>query len=117
MAKYADLILPAGFVDGQRPFDKELCSALQRWSLYIKAILDGGIMVENMDADVVTFTSNAVANTEDAIAHGLGKVPTHFVVTSLDKGAVIYKGTTAFTKTNVYLKSTVASTAVQIILL
>ena len=120
MSRYADLILPGIFNDPAqfRQFDRDLLTALGGWSLQLKGILDRGISFnDNVDSVVVSFTSNGVANTEDTIAHTLGKVPTYFLVASLDKGAVIYKGTTAFTATNIYVKSTVASTAVKLILL
>lgn len=121
MSRYADPVFPAIFTAAQeylRQFDRDLITALGNWSLNIKGILDKGISVDdNLDCDVIEFTSNAVAGTEDTIAHSLGKVPHHYIVTSVDKAAVIYRGTTAFTSTNVYLKSSVATTAVKIILL
>lgn len=114
-------VLPGIFTQRQaelRPFDRELVASIGNWALELKAILDRGISLEdNVDAAVASFTSNAVANTEDTIAHTLGRVPTYFIVGDIDKGGVVYKGTTAFTKTNVYLKTTVASAAVKVILL
>lgn len=121
MSKFAQPVFPAIFADGQadvRPFDRELISALGAWALNVKAILDKGLsLADNVDAAVVAFTSNGVANTEDAIAHDLGKVPTYFVVADIDKGGVVFRSSTAFTKTHVYVKTTVASAAVKLILL
>ena len=121
MSRYADPVFPAVFTASQnelRQFDRDLITALGNWSLSQKGILDRGISLDdNIDCDIVEFTSSATPDAENTVAHNLGKVPEHVIVTSLDKGAVIYKGTTAFTATNVYLKATLASTAVKIVLM
>lgn len=72
---------------------------------------------ENIAGEFQTFTSNIAADTEDAITHGLGSVPIGFIVTKLDKGAVVYDSGTAWTETTIYLKTNTASTAVEIFLL
>jgi hypothetical protein len=101
-----------------RDFDRDLINALGGMTLNLKAILDRGISLgDNIDAAVASFTSNAVPDTEDTIAHTLGRVPTYFIVADLDKNGTVYRGTTAFTRTNVYLKTSVASAAVKVILL
>ena len=119
--KYADPVFPALFTQNVatlRQFDRDLVTALGSWSMSLKGILDRGIAVgDNLDAVVVEFTSSVTPDAENTVAHGLGKVPTHFIVTSLNKAAIVYKGSTAFTSTNIYLKVNVASVAVKIIVL
>lgn len=121
MTQYAEPTLPAVLnanMGDLSQFDKDLVSSIGQWAQVLQAILDKGISLhDNVDADVVSFTSNAAPNTEDAVAHNLKKVPSFFIVGSLDKGGVVYKGSTAFTETHVYLKNTVASVAVTLILL
>ena len=79
-------------------------------------ILTKGIRVEdNLDAADVSYTTNAVANTEDTVAHNLGRIPIGYWVISRDKAGVVYNGGTAWTTTNIYLKCNVASTAVRVI--
>jgi hypothetical protein len=70
----------------------------------------------NIDAVWVRYVSNAVANTEDTVAHNLSRVPVGIWVSTPDKAAVIYKGTTAWTDTNVFLKSDVLTTTVDLLL-
>ena len=118
MSRYALPSLPALFVDGARDFDKGLLTGLSSWATLLGGILDRGItLADNVDCDIVSFTTNATPDAETTVAHALGKVPTYFIVADLDKGGVVYKGATAFTSTNVYLKCTVASAAVKLILL
>lgn len=121
MSRFPEPIFPALFTQNQtemRRFDKDLVSALGNWAQELKNLLDRGLNVaDNFDASEVSFTSNITPDTEDTVAHTLGRVPTYFIVGSLDKAAIVYKGTTAFTKTNIYLKTNVASTAVKLILL
>jgi hypothetical protein len=121
VSRFTEPVFPAIFTQNQqglREFDRQLVAALGNWAFSLKGILDGGISLQdNIDAAVASYQSNAVADTEDAVAHTLGRVPQYFVAVDLDKGAVIYRGPTAFTKTTVYLKSTVANTAVKVLLL
>jgi hypothetical protein len=81
---------------------------------------DGGITsgrrALNIDAVWVRYVSNAVANTEDTVAHNLGRVPVGIWVSVPDKAAVIYSGGTAWTSTNVFLKADVLTVTVDILL-
>lgn len=81
----------------------------------LKAILDGGIsMTDNMDVSIVTYTSNATPDTQDTVAHGLGKTPTGFIPVEKDKAGDIYKSASA-DEANLYLKCSVASVAVKLL--
>ena len=121
MSAFKSPNLPALFVNisiypDMRKFDKDLMSQLNEAFRNLDAILNRGIKFQdNVDCRLVTFTSDGVADTENTVAHTLGKVPVGFLVYSLDKGAVVYNGTTAFTKTNIYLKVNTATTVVKII--
>ena len=120
MSEFNEPNFPGIVIDPKeaRQFDRDLLNVLSQMGFNLLGILDKGISLDdNMDAAVVTFTSNASPDTEDTIAHTLGKIPTHFYVTSLDKAAVVYVSGTAFTKDNIFLKTSVASTAVKLILL
>ena len=111
---------PAIFTEMQkdlRPFDRDMATALDGWANNQRAILDRGISFDdNVDAVEVTFTSSGTPDAENTVAHSLGRVPSRFVVSSIDKAAIVYKGSTAFTKTNVYLKVNVATVAVKVLL-
>lgn len=82
----------------------------------LSAIFDRGISFDaNIDAVSVSFTSNVAPNTEDTVAHALGRVPVGFIVTSLDRAATVYAGGTAFTSTQLFLRTSVASAVVRLI--
>lgn len=72
---------------------------------------------ENMSGQWQVVADTGNADTEFTVAHTIGAVPIGFLVTNIDKGAVIYDSGTAWTSTNIYLKSTVANTAVTLFLL
>ena len=79
-------------------------------------MFDKGIRVaEGLDIYIVSYTSNGTANTEDAVAHGLKRVPLGFIVCSQDKAGVVYASGTAHTATNLYLKNSVATVATKLI--
>lgn len=82
----------------------------------LAAIFDRGVNFEsNIDAVSVSFTSNLVPDTQDTITHTLGRVPIGFIVTSLDRAATVYASGTAFTSTQIFLRTNVASAAVRLI--
>jgi hypothetical protein len=66
---------------------------------------------QNTEGWKATGTTPAVANTEFTVAHGLGRVPMGFIVLLIDKAGIIYKGATAWTDTDIFLKCNVASVA------
>jgi len=70
----------------------------------------------NIDAVWVHYISNGTANTEDTVAHNLGRTPVGIWVSVPDKAAVVYAGGTAWDATNVFLKADVLTVTVDILL-
>lgn len=107
------------FPDPKSPtFAQDLVTVLSNCFHVVGAILDRGLsLTDNVDCDVVSYTSNGTANTEDEVAHNLGKMPRHVILSSINKAGIVYKGTTAFTNTHIYMKTSVVSAAVQLIVL
>lgn len=100
-----------------RKFDIDLTKVIQDMNSSISTMFDKGVgITDNLDCEIVPYTSNAVANTEDAVAHSLKRVPVGFIVVDIDKAGVVYRGPTAFTASNVYLKCSTASTALKVLL-
>lgn len=64
---------------------------------------------------ILPYTSNATADTQDTVAHNLGYIPNGFIVINSDKAAKVYKGSTAWTATNIYLKCDVTSAATSLL--
>ena len=80
-------------------------------------ILNTGLrFADNFDAQLKTYTTNAVADTEDTIAHTLKRVPTGAILYRTDKAVSLYDGGTAWTATDIYLKANVATAAVEILI-
>lgn len=61
-------------------------------------------------------TTPATAGQEFAVAHGLNRVPTRFLIVSADKDARLYWGASASTKTTAYLKCSAAAAKLSIVL-
>lgn len=96
--------------------ETDLYQAIQDFVTQVVKILDRGIIfTDNVDCRTISYTSNAVANTQDTVAHTLGKVPIGYIVVSQDKAGIVYNGGTTWTTTNIYLKNSVASVATKII--
>lgn len=99
-----------------RPFDDEIIRTLTALISNLRAIFDRRVGVsDNLDVVEVSYSSNGSANTEDAVAHLLGRIPVGFIVTSRDKAGIVYASGTAFTKTNLYLKVSVTTVAVKLL--
>ena len=98
-------VLPEGDINVLR---SALITHLSEIYLLLNGRLHPG---DNFDGNIITGTTNGIADTEDAFAHDLVRVPDYFIILSVNKGAVIYTGTTAWTTTNVYLRSNVISVA------
>lgn len=73
------------------------------------------IKAGNIDAVYVEFTSSATPDAENTIPHKLGRVPRGIIVVMQDKAASVYKGTTAWTSSNIYLKVNTASVTIKLL--
>jgi len=60
----------------------------------------------NFDGQKVAATSPAIPNTEFAISHSLGRVPIGFTFLGGSNQGVVYRSTTPWTKTQIFLKET-----------
>lgn len=74
-----------------------------------------GARSENIAGEFRTVTT-AGANTEVVVPHTLGEVPIGRIVLRQDKAGHIYDSTTAWTKTNIYIKCDVASVTFKLFL-
>lgn len=117
MTQYREPQFPAIFVDNTpnlRDFDRKMITVLGQQASNLKAILDRGISFDdNLDVASISFASSATPDAENTVPHLLGKMPTGFLIYDIDKGAVVYRGPTTWTKTNIYLKVNTASVAVK----
>src|SRR5258708_35852990 len=62
----------------------------------------------NIQCSKASGATPGAANTEFAVSHGLGRVPVTFFGHT-DNGGVLYKSTTAWSKTQIFLKCTTAT--------
>lgn len=93
---------------------QDMVQLLSEQELSLTGLLNQGLRIpDNFDGALLTYVSNAVPDTQDTVAHGLRKVPSYFIVLSVNKGGVVYKSA-AFDATNAYFKNSVASVATTI---
>lgn len=98
-----------------RQFDKDLLTFLEQIFTNLENIINRGITFDdNFESEELTATAHATPDTEFSVAHTLGTVPTRFIVVDIDEGGVVYKGTTAWTATTIYLKCTTGGTAIKV---
>ena len=64
---------------------------------------------QSFQAEVV-YGATATADVEVAVTHNLGDTPVEAFVVGLDKSAILYRGTTAWTSTAIYVRSSVVNT-------
>jgi hypothetical protein len=120
MTKFSEPNFPALFTeqfDKLRPFDKDLLTALSNWGFVLKSILDGGISInDNVDASVISVTSDATPGTEFSVLHGLGKIPSGYIVMGQDGSGSVYDGSTSNTNATLYLKSNASSVTFKLLI-
>jgi hypothetical protein len=81
----------------------------------IVSVLNNNISFsDNFKATIASVTF-PTANSEQAVDHGLGKVPTGYILAGASAATSIYNGTTANTDSKIYLKSSVATSVTLII--
>lgn len=75
-----------------------------------------GVDFDNIKGKWMTYATNGVANTEDAITHNLGVIPVGMIVMVPPQNGFIYTGPTAWTTTQIFLKCSQASQTATIFL-
>lgn len=99
----------------EKEFEKHLEEELTNYSLELSKVLNSGLkFADNFNMQIKSVTTDGSAGTETAVAHTLKRVPSDFLVGSQDKAGTIYKGTTAWTATNIYIRGSVASISANI---
>ena len=83
--------------------------------LNIDGAAANGTKCYNFDAAWVSYVSNATPNTEDTVAHNLGRIPLGRIVMTADKAGSVFDGATTFTSTNIFLQSDVATLTVNLV--
>lgn len=99
---------------------------LARWSELIAQVLGGnvsyGSSMANTNEDLnlliwkATGVSPGVADTDFTVNHSLGKIPITIVGQDTTDGAVIYRGSVAWTTTTVTLRSSKANSVYNVVL-
>lgn len=96
-------------------FAKDLLRLIGERDINLATLLNQGLsFASNFDATELSFTTNAIPDTQDTVAHGRKSAPAYFLVVDINKGGVLYRSA-AFNATNCYFKCTVASAAVKVI--
>jgi hypothetical protein len=94
----------------ERPYDKALEEELIRYSIELSKLLNSGLKFsDNFNMHIKSVTTDAVVGTETAVTHNLKRIPSDFLVGSQDKAGTIYKGSSAWTATTIYVRGSVAS--------
>jgi len=106
------LLLPEPQDDHERYTQESLTNFIEK---LVDKINNGLRITDNFNAEVIEYTTNGSANTEDAVAHTLKRVPDGFIVLNTDKAVNLYDSGTTWTATNIYLKADVASAAIKIL--
>jgi hypothetical protein len=67
-------------------------------------------------SSTATVSDTGAADAEFGVAHHLDRVPAGFLVTKSNKAAIVYKGSTAWTATTIYLKCSAANATVDLLI-
>lgn len=108
LPEIADLPTSPATSEGMVEWATQLTDALHAQFADILDSMRNGISVEDsLDGEVVDVTSPASSKEiEFPVRHGLGRIPTFFMVMSASKPSTVYKGVQDWTSDNVYLRAT-----------
>lgn len=119
MTQFQRVNVPAIFTKSYgdvRQLDNDMLKALSELSINLDSILNQGMRFEdNVDCRLVEVTSHATPGTEFSVSHGLGKVPTGYVIYRRDGAGTVYDGTSADTATTLFLRSDASSVTFKLI--
>lgn len=106
---------------GTDGYDKDLFTDISNIFLALQGRIrfgdgDSGARGENMSGEFITFTT-AGANTEVVVPHTLSAIPVGRLIIRQDKAGSLYDSTTAWTKSNIYVKCDQATVTFRIFLL
>jgi hypothetical protein len=74
----------------------------------VTKLFSNGITIsDNFDAKILTLTFTSSA-TDTSLAHGLGRVPSGYLVLKRSANMVVYDGSNAWTSQNIYLRASAA---------
>lgn len=97
-------------IDGVKD-DAEKWRFLVQWLEELVSIINNGLKFsDNFDSKIINVTFSA-ANTDTSVAHGLGRAPAGYLVTSLSASMVIYNGSVGSNGTNLILRSSATGSA------
>jgi len=88
----------------------------ERWNFQsqindeVKTILNNGLTFTDNFAGKITTVTFSAANTDVAVAHGLGRVPTGYLIISSGASMSVYTGSSAWTSNLIYLRSSATGT-------
>ena len=106
-----------GAVTPETEWEKGADKSLDRFFQLIYQFLNNGLRIEdNVSVYTATITTSGAPDTEQAVAHDLKRTPIGYWIVSRDKAGIIYDGPTAWTDTNIYLRSNVASVTAKVII-
>ena len=99
---------------------------LARHSERLAKVLNGNVSyggtMSNADTDQnlniwkASGTTPGTANTEFSVSHSLNRIPITIVGQDTDNGGLLYRGTTPWTNTTVYLRCTQASSVYNLVI-
>lgn len=106
------------FAPPESKFDEGLVQELTKYFYELASLLNGGIKFnDNLACAIVEVADTGVANTAFTVAHALKRIPIGFIMINTDKATSLYASGTAWTSTAIYLKSSVASCSIKVVVI
>lgn len=65
---------------------------------------------DGLDCALITYTSSPTANTEDGVDHPLKREPAYFMVVDKTSAVELYRGTTPWTSSKIFIRAATGGT-------
>jgi hypothetical protein len=82
--------------------------------MYVNNVLQGGNLDQNIDGVPVEITNTGTVNTQFSVTHNLGRIPLQYDVKYINGNGVVYDSGTTWTKTQIFLKCSLANAHIRL---
>jgi len=98
-------------------FKEDLLRMLIDYTREVGDLINGALQLgpDNLNCYIYTVTNTGNADVEFSFANTLKRIPVGYLIISISKAGIIYKGSTVWTTTTIYLKCNVANAEVKIL--
>lgn len=101
-------------IEDVQQLQKEVSGWADRVTHFLDTLIKKITAIPFNKSESLEVADTGTANTEFSVTHHLIRVPEGFIITNTDKAGIVFDSGTAWTKTTIHLKCSVASASIKL---